>query len=101
MNAAVDGSIAGGDSEVIVWDGNDGSQTLFHADDSFEGQARYGSLGRFDDDGPPFLRGHLHRAQQGKCARRYHGAQLSSLGIQNISLNGTPAERRLLYSVQF
>jgi D-amino peptidase len=91
VNAAVDGFLAGGADEVIVWDGHDGSQTLstltihprarlvmgalpasMMMDRHFSAVAYVGQHSRAD------VRG-------GIMAHSY-----SSLGIQNMLLNGKP-----------
>ena len=91
VNAAVDGFLAGGADEVIVWDGHDGSQTLsaltIHPkarlvigalpasmlmDRHFSAVAYVGQHSKADTRG-------------GIMAHSY-----SSLGIQNMLLNGKP-----------
>ncbi len=91
INAAVQGFIDGGATEVVVWDGHDGSQTLSVL--TIEPRARLvsGSLG------PTMLmeRGWTAVAFIGQHARANSprgvmAHSYSSLGIQRIQMNGKP-----------
>jgi len=91
INAAVRGFFAGGADEVIVWDGHDGSQTL--SVETIEPRAKLmiGGAGRSMTlergyAGVAFLGQHAKAGvRAGVMAHSY-----SSLGIQNIRLNGKP-----------
>jgi D-amino peptidase len=91
INAAVDGFLAGGADEVIVWDGHDGSQTLstltIHPKarlvmgglgPSMTMERRYSAVAYVGQHSKANVRG-------GIMAHSY-----SSLGIQNMLLNGKP-----------
>ena len=81
INAAVEGFLAGGADEVIVWDGHDGSQTLSTLTIHPKAKLRDGGAGRVDADGAALVRGRLCRpAQPGQRPRRHHGAQLQLAG---------------------
>ena len=91
INAAVQGFLEGGAEEVIVWDGHDGSQTLSAL--TIEPRARLiiGGLG------PTMLmeRGFAAVAFIGQHARANRRGGImahsySSLGIQNMFMNGKP-----------
>jgi D-amino peptidase len=91
INAAVQGFIDGGADEVTVWDGHDGSQTLSAL--TIEPRARLvmGGLG------PAMLldRGYTSVAFIGQHARAntprgVMAHSYSSLGIQNMLMNGKP-----------
>ncbi len=89
INAAVDGFLAGGADEVIVWDGHDGSQTLSAATIHPKAKLVIGNLG-------PLMtldRGYAAVAFVGQHSRAGVRAGImahsySSLGIQNMLLNG-------------
>ncbi len=91
INAAVDGFLAGGADEVIVWDGHDGSQTLSAATIHPKAKLVIGNLGPLMtlDRGyaaVAFVGQHsLAGVRAGVMAHSY-----SSLGIQNMLLNGKP-----------
>ena len=91
INAAVDGFLAGGADEILVWDGHDGSQTLSTLTIHPKARLLMGAMGasmlmerRFSavayvgQHGKANIRG-------GIMAHSY-----SSLGIQNMLLNGKP-----------
>lgn len=91
INAAVDGFLAGGADEVLVWDGHDGSQTLstltIHpkakllmgaAGPSMLMDRRFSAVAYIGQHSKANIRG-------GIMAHSY-----SSLGIQNMLLNGKP-----------
>ena len=91
INAAVQGFIAGGATEVIVWDGHDGSQTLSALTIDPRAKLATGDLGptlllerKFD--GVAFIGQHARaNTAGGVMAHSY-----SSLGIQNMLMNGKP-----------
>ncbi len=91
VNAAVEGFLAGGADEVIVWDGHDGSQTLSAATIHPKAKLVMGNLGpllTFERGyaAVAFLGQHsLAGVRAGVMAHSY-----SSLGIQNMRLNGKP-----------
>lgn len=91
INAAVDGFLAGGADEVVVWDGHDGSQTLstltVHPkarlvmgglNASMLMERRWSAVAYIGQHSKANIRG-------GIMAHSY-----SSLGIQNMLLNGKP-----------
>ena len=91
VNAAVRGFFAGGADEVVVWDGHDGSQTL--SVETIEPRARLliGGAGR----SMTLDRGYAAIAFLGQHSKAGVRAGImahsySSLGIQNILLNGKP-----------
>jgi D-amino peptidase len=91
INAAVEGFLAGGADEVLVWDGHDGSQTLSVLTIHPKARLLMGS---------PAPSGLLERkfaglAFVGQHARANRKAgvmahSFSSLGIQNMLMNGKP-----------
>ena len=91
INAAVDGFLAGGADQVIVWDGHDGSQTLSTLTIHPKAKLVMGGLGpsmllerRFS--GVAYVGQHSKaNIRAGIMAHSY-----SSLGIQNMLLNGKP-----------
>jgi len=91
INAAVDGFLAGGADEVIVWDGHDGSQTLSAATIHPRARLVIGDIGpRMTLErgyaAVAFLGQHsMAGVRAGIMAHSY-----SSLGIQNMLLNGKP-----------
>src|SRR5690348_68258 len=91
INAAVQGFFEGGATEVIVWDGHDGSQTLSTLTIDPRAKLITGNLG------PSMLmeRGFSAVAFVGQHARANSPGGVmahsySSLGIQNILMNGKP-----------
>jgi D-amino peptidase len=91
INAAVQGFIDGGATEVTVWDGHDGSQTLSALTIDPRAKLVMGALG------PTMLleRKYSAVAFVGQHARANspHGVMAhsySSLGIQNMLMNGKP-----------
>jgi D-amino peptidase len=91
INAAVDGFLAGGADEVIVWDGHDGSQTLSTLTVHPKARLLMGGLG------PSMLLERRFSAvayvgQHSKANIRggIMAHSYSSLGIQNMLLNGKP-----------
>jgi D-amino peptidase len=91
INAAVDGFFAGGATEVYVWDGHDGSQTLSALTIHPKAKLVTGFLGAT----MMMERGFAAVAFIGQHARaNTRGGVMahsySSLGIQNIMMNGKP-----------
>ncbi len=91
INAAVDGFLEGGADEVIVWDGHDGSATLSVATIHPRAKLVIGNIGAnysFDRryTALAFIGQHsMAGVRGGIMAHSY-----SSLGIQNMRLNGKP-----------
>lgn len=91
INAAVEGFLAGGADEVIVWDAHDGSRTLSALTIHPKAKLIIGSLGptgllerRYS--ALVFLGQHsMANVRAGIMAHSY-----SSLGIQNMRMNGKP-----------
>jgi D-amino peptidase len=90
-NAAVEGFLAGGAAEVIVWDGHDGSQTLSTLSIHPKAKLLMGALG------PSMLMDRHFSAvayvgQHSKANVRggIMAHSYSSLGIHNMLLNGKP-----------
>src|SRR4029077_33028 len=90
-NAAVEGFLAGGAEEIIVWDGHDGSQTLSTLTIHPKARLVMGALG------PSMLMERRFSAvayvgQHSKANVRggIMAHSYSSLGIQNMLLNGKP-----------
>ncbi|HUS06775.1 MAG TPA: M55 family metallopeptidase [Bryobacteraceae bacterium] len=91
INAAVQGFLAGGASEVIVWDGHDGSQTLSVLTIDSRARLIMGGLGST----MLMERGFAAVAFVGQHARANSPGGVmahsySSLGIQNLLMNGKP-----------
>lgn len=91
INAAVDGFLAGGATEVVVWDGHDGSQTLSTLTIHPKAKLVMGALG------PSMMMERRWSAvayvgQHSKANIRggIMAHSYSSLGIQNMLLNGKP-----------
>jgi len=91
INAAVEGFLAGGADEVLVWDGHDGSQTLSTLTIHPKAKLLMGGLG------PSMLMERKFSAvayvgQHSKANIRggIMAHSYSSLGIQNMLLNGKP-----------
>ncbi len=91
INAAVEGLYEGGAEEVLVWDGHDGSQTLSAATIHPRAKLIIGNIGAnytFDRRyaALAFVGQHsMAGVRGGIMAHSY-----SSLGIQNLKLNGKP-----------
>src|SRR5215467_12509193 len=91
INAAVEGFLAGGADEVLVWDGHDGSQTLSTLTIHPKAKLLMGGLGasmmmerRFS--AVAYVGQHSKaNVRGGIMAHSYN-----SLGIQNMLLNGKP-----------
>jgi D-amino peptidase len=91
INAAVEGFLAGGAQEVIVWDGHDGSQTLSTLTIHPKAKLLMGALGA----SMLMERGFSAVAYVGQHSKaNVRGGIMahsySSLGIQNMLLNGKP-----------
>jgi D-amino peptidase len=90
-NAAVEGFLAGGADEVIVWDAHDGSQSLSALTIHPKAKLLIGGLGATmacerGYAGIAFVGQHsMANVRMGIMAHSY-----SSLGIQNILMNGRP-----------
>src|SRR5437870_5664939 len=91
INAAVEGFLAGGADEVLVWDGHDGSQTLSTLTIHPKAKLLMGALG------PSMMMERRFAAvayvgQHSKANIRggIMAHSYSSLGIQNMLLNGKP-----------
>jgi len=90
-NAAVEGFLAGGADEVIVWDGHDGSQSLSALTIHPKAKLVIGDLGATmacerGYAGIAFVGQHsMAGVRKGIMAHSY-----SSLGIQNMLMNGRP-----------
>ena len=91
INAAVEGFLAGGADEVLVWDGHDGSQTLSTLTIHPKAKLLMGSFGpsmmmerRFS--GVAYVGQHSKANTRGGIMSHSY----SSLGIQNMLLNGKP-----------
>jgi D-amino peptidase len=91
INAAVEGFLAGGADEVLVWDGHDGSQTLSALTIHPKARLLIGDLGptmtlERHYAGIAFIGQHsMAGVRGGIMAHSY-----SSLGIQNMRMNGKP-----------
>ena len=91
INAAVQGFIDGGATEVIVWDGHDGSQTLSALTIDPRAKLVLGALGSTmllerKYSAVAFVGQHARaNSPHGVMAHSY-----SSLGIQNMLMNGKP-----------
>ena len=91
VNAAVEGFLAGGADEVMVWDGHDGSQTLSTLTIHPKAKLIMGALGASmmmerHFAGVAYVGQHSRaNVRGGIMAHSY-----SSLGIQNMLLNGKP-----------
>jgi D-amino peptidase len=91
INAAVQGFLAGGADEVVVWDGHDGSQTLSALTIDSRARLVSGVLGptmlmEREWSAIAFIGQHARaNSPRGVMAHSY-----SSLGIQNILVNGKP-----------
>jgi D-amino peptidase len=91
INAAVDGFFEGGATEVTVWDGHDGSQTLSALTIDPRARLIIGALSATmlmerGYSAIAFIGQHAHaNSPHGVMAHSY-----SSLGIQNLRMNGKP-----------
>src|SRR5216683_1806441 len=91
INAAVDGFLAGGADEVVVWDGHDGSQTLSALTIHPKAKLLMGAMG----PDMTMTRGYAAVAFVGQHGRANSPGGVmahsySSLGIQKMLMNGKP-----------
>src|SRR6476469_5054486 len=91
INAAVDGFLAGGADEVVVWDGHDGSQTLSTLTIHPKARLVMGGLGASmmmerHWSAVAYVGQHSRADVRGGIMAHSY----SSLGIQNMLLNGKP-----------
>jgi D-amino peptidase len=91
LNAAVEGFLAGGADEVLVWDGHDGSQTLSVLTIHPKARLLMGSpapsgLLERKFSGLAFVGQHARANRKGGVMAH----SFSSLGIQNMLMNGNP-----------
>jgi len=91
INAAVEGFLAGGADEVLVWDGHDGSQTLSTLTIHPKAKLLMGAMGasmlmerRFS------AVAYVGQHSKANIVRGIMAHSYSSLGIQNMLLNGKP-----------
>ncbi len=91
INAAVDGFLAGGADDVVVWDGHDGSQTLSTLTIHPKARLLMGSIG------PSMLMerrfsavAYVGQHSKANIPGGVMAHSYSSLGIQNMLLNGRP-----------
>src|SRR3954466_2007940 len=91
INAAVEGFLAGGADEVVVWDGHDGSQTLSTLTIHPKARLVMGALGASMMMERRFA-AVAYVGQNSKANSRggIMAHSYSSLGIQNMLLNGKP-----------
>src|SRR5215470_9280196 len=89
INAAVEGFLAGGADEVLVWDGHDGSQTLSTLTIHPKAKLLMGAMG------PSMLMerrfsavAYVGQHSKGNIRGGIMAHSYSSLGIQNMLLNG-------------
>jgi D-amino peptidase len=91
VNAAVEGFLAGGADEVVVWDGHDGSQTLSALSIHPKAKLLIGSLGvtmTFERHYAAIAFVGQHAMANVRGGIMAHS--FSSLGIQNLVVNGKP-----------
>jgi D-amino peptidase len=91
INAAVEGFLAGGASEVIVWDGHDGSQTLSTLTIHPRARLVMGGLGASMLMERKFAAvAYVGQHSKANIRGGIMAHSYSSLGIQNMLLNGKP-----------
>src|SRR5690349_2926328 len=91
INAAVDGFLAGGADEVIVWDGHDGSQTLSTLTIHPKAKLLMGALGASMMMDRHFAAvAYVGQHSKANIRGGIMAHSYSSLGIQNMLLNGKP-----------
>jgi D-amino peptidase len=91
INAAVEGFLAGGVDEVVVWDGHDGSATLSTLTIHPRAKLMIGGAGlHMTLDRKYSAVGFLGQHAKAGVRAAIMGHSYSSLGIQNIRLNGKP-----------
>ena len=91
INAAVDGFLAGGADEVLVWDGHDGSQTLSTLTIHPKARLVMGGLGSAMMMDRHFAAvAYVGQHSKANVRGGIMAHSYSSLGIQNMLLNGKP-----------
>jgi D-amino peptidase len=91
INAAVEGFLAGGADEVIVWDGHDGSQTLSTLTIHPKAKLVMGGLGSSMLMDRRFAAvAYVGQHSKANIRGGIMAHSYSSLGIQNMLLNGKP-----------
>jgi len=91
INAAVEGFLAGGADEVLVWDGHDGSMTLSTLTIHPKAKLLMGALGASMLMERKFAAvAYVGQHSKGNVQRGVMAHSYSSLGIQNMKLNGKP-----------
>ena len=91
INAAVEGFLAGGADEVIVWDGHDGSQTLSTLTIHPKAKLVMGGLGSSMLMDRHFAAvAYVGQHSKANIRGGIMAHSYSSLGIQNMLLNGKP-----------
>src|SRR5215471_12172240 len=91
INAAVDGFLAGGADEVLVWDGHDGSQTLSTLTIHPKARLLMGSIGASMMMDRHFSAvAYVGQHSKANIRGGIMAHSYSSLGIQNMLLNGKP-----------
>ncbi len=91
INAAVDGFLAGGADEVVVWDGHDGSQTLSTLTIHPKAKLVMGALGASMMMDRHFSAvAYVGQHSKANVRGGIMAHSYSSLGIQNMLLNGKP-----------
>jgi D-amino peptidase len=90
-NAAVEGFLAGGADEVIIWDGHDGSQTLSTLTIHPKARLLMGALGASMMMDRQFSAvAYVGQHSKANVRGGIMAHSYSSLGIQNMLLNGKP-----------
>jgi D-amino peptidase len=92
VNAAVDGLLEGGATEVVVWDGHDSSQTLSVLDIHPKARLLTGSpvSPTFELDGTYSAVVFIGQHAMAGAAKGILSHSYSSLGVQNMWVNGKP-----------
>jgi D-amino peptidase len=91
INAAVEGFLAGGADEVLVWDGHDGSQTLSTLTIHPKAKLLMGALGASMLMERKFAAvAYVGQHSKGNVQAGIMAHSYSSLGIQYMKLNGKP-----------
>lgn len=91
VNAAVEGFLAGGADEVLVWDGHDGSQTLSTLTIHPKARLLSGALGASMLMDRRFSAvAYIGQHSRANVRAGIMAHSFSSLGIQNLLLNGKP-----------
>src|SRR4051794_13324950 len=91
INAAVEGFLAGGADEVLVWDGHDGSQTLSTLTIHPKAKLLMGAMGASMLMERHFTAvAYVGQHSKGNIRGGIMAHSYNSLGIQNMLLNGKP-----------